>query len=104
MPSAHFLKMMELDEQRRAAKSAQPVKQETAPMKPKKPASTKTQATQPVEPVSAPAGRGRPASGKARQPVTVRLDADLVEIMTANPDWREQINAILREHYLAKSP
>lgn len=56
----------------------------------------KPQVAQPVEPSGK---RGRPSTGQARKPITVRLDADLVDAMAQIPDWREQINTILRAHF-----
>lgn len=42
-------------------------------------------------------GRGRPSTGKARTPVTLRLDADVLEKFRATgPGWQTRINEALR--------
>ena len=42
-------------------------------------------------------GRGRPPTGKARTPVTLRLDADvLAKFRATGPGWQTRINAALR--------
>src|SRR3954452_4054916 len=42
-------------------------------------------------------GRGRPATGKAKEQVSVRLDQDvLAKLRAAGPGWQTQVNALLR--------
>ncbi len=42
-------------------------------------------------------GRGRPKSGSAKEQISVRLDADVLErLRAAGPGWQAQINALLR--------
>lgn len=43
-------------------------------------------------------GRGRPPTGKARKPVTLRLDPDVLEKFRATgPGWQSRINEALRK-------
>ena len=42
-------------------------------------------------------GRGRPATGNAKEQVSVRLDRDvLAALRQAGPGWQSQINPLLR--------
>jgi len=50
-------------------------------------------------------GRGRPAGSVAesrKEPVTLRLDPDLVEAMRGTgPGWQTRVNSLLRREFLA---
>ena len=42
-------------------------------------------------------GRGRPATGNAKEQISVRLDPDiLARLRAAGPGWQVQINTLLR--------
>lgn len=43
-------------------------------------------------------GRGRPATGRRKEQVSIRLDPDvLAKLREAGPGWQSQINRLLRE-------
>lgn len=44
--------------------------------------------------------RGRPATGTAKEPVTIRLDADLLAAIKATgPGWQTRLNDLIRTHF-----
>ena len=43
-------------------------------------------------------GRGRPATGNAKELISVRLDQDVAaKLRQAGPGWQTQVNVLLRE-------
>ena len=77
---------------------------EKQPPKPKKAAARKMAKAAPAaeeKPALAEAGskRGRPASGKAKEKISIRLDREVIEGFKARGDgWQSLVNEALRAH------
>ena len=41
---------------------------------------------------------GRPATGKAKKALTIRLDQDVATALESREDWRNEVNTLLRKH------
>ena len=101
MPSAQWLKMMQIDEDRRSGNGAKPKAEETKPLPPKKQPEKAPKAVKPELEKPEPTVAGAVyTERKPKEPVYIRLDADLLAAIKATgPGWQTRLNDLLRTHF-----